>query len=283
MKPKYKMNKIDSHQHFWKFDPDRHQWISPQMKAIRHDFMPKDLINILQNNDVEGTVAVQVDQTEDETNFLIELANEYSFIKGVVGWVDLQSPLVEQSLEYFSNFPKLKGFRHIVQNEPDTQFLLNTNFMNGISLLEKYNFTYDILIYEKQLAAANQFVRHFPNQKFVIDHIAKPKIAINQMEPWAKQIREIAKNENCFCKISGMVTENDWNLWVESDFRPYLEVVFEAFGPKRLMFGSDWPVCMLAASYSQVIDILGNFIAELSEIEQNQIWRNTALDFYNLK
>lgn len=277
------MNKIDSHQHFWKYDASRHEWITPQMKAIRHDFLPKDLINILETNGVEGTVAVQVDQTENETNYLIDLANEYPFIKGVVGWIDLQSADLEQRLEFYSNFPKLKGFRHIVQAEPDPNFLLKPDFQRGISLLKNYNFTYDILIYEKQLPAAIELVRQFPNQPFVIDHIAKPKIADSKLEPWAKNIREIAKSENCFCKISGMVTENDWNLWLESDFEAYLEVVLEAFGPKRLMFGSDWPVCMLAASYSQVVEILENFISKLSENEQNQIWRNTALDFYNLK
>jgi L-fuconolactonase len=283
MQPKYQMNKIDSHQHFWKYDVARHQWITPQMKAIRHDFLPKDLVNILENNDIEGTVAVQADSTEDETNFLIELANEYSFIKGVVGWVDLRDEKVAQRLEYYSNFKKVVGFRHVVQDEPDPNFLLDQSFLNGIALLEPLNYTYDVLIYEKQLPTANLFLKRFPNQKFVLDHIAKPKIAINQIKPWENQIREIAKNENCYCKISGLVTENDWNLWNEADFKPYLDVIFEAFGTKRLMFGSDWPVCMLAASYSQVIEIIDNYIRDLSDFEKDRIWRQNATDFYNLK
>lgn len=277
------MNKIDSHQHFWKYDVARHQWITPQMKAIRHDFLPKDLINILKNNDIEGTVAVQADSTEVETNFLIELANEYSFIKGVVGWVDLRDEKVPQRLEYYSNFKKVVGFRHVVQDELDPNFLLDQSFLAGIALLEPLNYTYDVLIYEKQLPTANLFIKRFPNQKFVLDHIAKPKIAINQIKPWEQQIREIARNENCYCKLSGMVTENDWNLWNEADFKPYLDVIFEAFGTKRLMFGSDWPVCMLAASYSQVIEIIDNYIKDLSDFEKDRIWRQNATDFYNLK
>lgn len=277
------MKKIDSHQHFWKYDANQHSWITPQMKAIRHDFLPKDLKNILDNNDIEGTVAVQADSTEDETNFLIELANEYSFIKGVVGWVDLKAENVAQRLEYYSNFKKLVGFRHVVQDEPNPDFMLEQSFLNSISLLEHFNYTYDILIYEKQLPAANLFVKKFPNQKFVLDHIAKPKISINQLKPWEYQIKEIAKNENCFCKLSGLVTENDWNLWSEADFKPYLDVVFEAFGTKRLMFGSDWPVCMLAASYSQVIEIVDNYINELSNTEQNRILYQNVTDFYRIK
>jgi L-fuconolactonase len=277
------MNKIDSHQHFWQYDKESHKWITPQMKAIRHDFLPKDLINILENNDIEGTVAVQADSTEEETNFLIELANEYSFIKGVVGWVDLQNENVAQRLEYYSNFKKVLGFRHVVQDEPDPIFLLDQSFLNGIALLEPLNFTFDVLIYEKQLPTANLFIKRFPNQKFVLDHIAKPKISINQLKPWEQQIREIARNENCYCKLSGLVTENDWNLWNEADFKPYLDVIFEAFGTKRLMFGSDWPVCMLAASYSQVIEIIDNYIMDLSDFEKDRIWRQNATDFYNLK
>jgi L-fuconolactonase len=275
--------KIDSHQHFWQYDITRHQWITPQMRAIRHNFLPHDLINILKINGIEGTVAVQVDQTEQETNYLIELANDFSFIKGVVGWVDLQAEDIEARLEYYSNFPKLKGFRHIVQSETDSDFLLRPNFLNGISKLQQYNFTYDLLIVEKQLPAANAFVKKFPNQKFIIDHIAKPKINIGQLEPWANQIREIALNENVSCKLSGLVTENDWNLWNESDFRPYLDVVFEAFGVDRLVFGSDWPVCMLAASYGQVMEIIQNYFQQLSDAEKAQIWGKNAINFYGLK
>ncbi len=274
--------KIDAHQHFWQYEKVKHSWISPQMKAIQHDFMPNNLHNILLNNAIDGTIAVQVDQTEDETAFLLALANEYSFIKGVVGWVNLQAENIGERLEYFSNFQKLKGFRHIVQSEPDPNFLLQPKFLNGISKLEKYNFTYDILIYENQLNNAIHFVRQFPNQKFILNHIAKPKIGKGIIKPWADYLIELAKYENVYCKISGLVTENEWNLWAYDDFKPYLDVIFEAFGTDRLVFGSDWPVCMLAASYEQVIGILADYIQPLTNLEKDNIWGQNAIKIYNL-
>lgn len=275
--------KIDAHQHFWKYESTRHDWITPQMKAIRHDFLPKDLLNILKINEIDGTVLVQVDQTEAETNYLIELANEYSFIKGIVGWVDIQAENIEERLEYYSNFQKLKGFRHIVQSEADPNFLLKSSFLNGIDKLEKYNFTYDILIHENQLPNTIHFVKQFPNQKFIIDHLAKPKIATGRLKPWSQNIIELAQSDNVYCKLSGMVTENDWNLWNEIDFKPYLDVVFEAFGTNRLVFGSDWPVSMLAASYGQVMEIIENYLKPFSDDEKAKIWGRNAIDFYSLK
>lgn len=275
--------KIDAHQHFWKYESTRHDWITPQMKAIRHDFLPKDLLNILKINEIDGTVLVQVDQTEAETNYLIELANEYSFIKGIVGWVDIQAENIEERLEYYSNFQKLKGFRHIVQSEADPNFLLKSSFLNGIDKLEKYNFTYDILIHENQLPNTIHFVKQFPNQKFIIDHLAKPKIATGRLKPWSQNIIELAQSDNVYCKLSGMVTENDWNLWNEIDFKPYLDVVFEAFGTNRLVFGSDWPVSMLAASYGQVMEIIENYLKPFSDDEKAKIWGRNVIDFYSLK
>jgi L-fuconolactonase len=274
--------KIDSHQHFWKYDPTRDKWITAQMKAIQKDFLPNDIINTLKINDIDGTVAVQADQSENETDFLIIQANEFNWIKGIVGWVDLQAENITDRLDYYSSFNKLKGFRHLIQDEKDPDFLETIAFKNGISALQKHNFTYDILIKPNQLVAANEFVRNFPNQKFVLDHIAKPNIAKNDIFQWSKQIKELARNENVYCKLSGIVTENHWNLWNEADFKQYLDVVFEVFGTKRLMFGSDWPVCMLAAAYSQVVEILDNYMADLSENEQNLIWGQNAIDFYNL-
>jgi L-fuconolactonase len=275
--------KIDSHQHFWKYNPDKHNWINAQMRAIKHDFMPKDLLNILQSNQFEGTVAVESSSTEEESDFLIMQANEHSFIKGIVGWVDLQHENIQDRLGYYSSFGKLKGFRHSIQTEANPDFLMKPSFLNGIAALAKHQFTFDILIQEHQLGLANLFVRQFPKQKFVIDHLAKPKIVANDIRNWAVSIKEIASNENVYCKISGFVTENDWNLWVEADFRPYFDVIFEAFGTKRLLFGSDWPICMLAASYSQCIEILDNYMACLSKNEQNLIWGENAINFYNLK
>ncbi len=275
--------KIDAHQHFWKYEASRQEWITPQMKAIKHDFLPKDLLNILKINGVDGTVVVQVDQTEAETNYLIELANEHSFIKGIVGWVDFQAENLSERLEYYSNFQKLKGFRHIVQTELDPNFLLRPSFLNGIEKLEEYNFTYDILIKENQLINTIHFVKQFPNQKFIVDHLAKPKIATGLLKPWSQNIKELAQYENVYCKLSGMVTENDWNLWNEADFNPYLDVVFEAFGTNRLVFGSDWPVSMLAASYGQVMEIIENYMAPSSSSDKAKIWGENAVDFYSLK
>ena len=275
--------KIDAHQHFWQYDKIKHSWITPQMKAIQHDFMPNNLINLLKNNGIDGTIAVQVDQTEDETAYLLKLANEHSFIKGVVGWVDFQDENIDQRLEYFSNFPKLKGFRHIVQAENDPNFLLRPQFLEGISKLEKYNFTYDILIYENQIENTIHFVRQFPNQKFILDHIGKPKIGKGLLKPWASNMIELGKYKNVYCKLSGLVTENDWNLWTEDDFIPYFETVFEAFDTNRLVFGSDWPVCMLAASYEQTLSILENNINGFSDQEKSKIWGENAIRFYNLQ
>jgi L-fuconolactonase len=275
--------KIDAHQHFWQYNQEKYPWITPQMRAIRHDFMPKDLINVLKINDIDATIAVEAFHSEEETNFLINLANEHAFIKGIVGWVDLKQNNIDDRLAYYSSFPKLKGFRHSIESESDANFMMKPDFMNGISKLEKHNFTFDLLISSKQLNLANLFVKQFPNQKFVINHLAKPNISLSEITLWAKEIHEIAQNENVFCKISGLVTENDWNLWVATDFKPYLDVVFDAFGTNRLMFASDWPVCMLAASYGQVLEIVANYIAQLTDNEQDKIWSRNAIDFYSLK
>lgn len=272
---------IDSHQHFWKFDPVRDAWINDQMKIIQRDFFPIDLAPIISKNGIEGTVAVQADQSEDETNFLLSLANENDFIKGVVGWVDLKSENLPERLQHYSQFKKLKGFRHIVQAEEDG-FLDQTSFRKGIKLLRDFNFTYDVLIYSRQLPEAIRFVKNFPDQKFVIDHIAKPVISKNEWKPWAKGMTEIAQFENVYCKVSGMVTEANWLSWTEETFKPYLDFVFEKFGTKRIMYGSDWPVCLVAASYEQQLSIVQNFISKLSPSEKNDVMGENAIRFYNL-
>src|SRR5690348_12253724 len=228
---------IDSHHHLWKYNSVRHTWITAEMKQIRTDFMPYDLLKELEENSMDGSIAVQADQSETETGFLIGWADRSNFIKGVVGWVDLRGKYLPERLDFYARCPKLKGFRHIVQAEPDDNFLLREDFCRGIGLLKQYNFTYDILIYPRQLPAAIQFVQKFPEQKFVIDHLAKPLIKDKMLEPWALQMKEIAKNPNVCCKVSGLVTEADWKTWKPEDFKPYLDVVFEAFGTGRLMFG----------------------------------------------
>ncbi len=273
---------IDSHQHFWNYDPVKHDWIDDNMKVIRRDFLPLDLQKIYETNGVDGCVAVQADQTIAETDFLIQLSKEHCFIKGVVGWVDLRDKKVEDELEKYSNDSIVKGFRHIVQGESDHNFLLRPKFLQGISLLKKFNFTYDILVFPHQLGATLEFVKQFPNQKFVIDHIAKPYIKDGFFDGWAALMREIAKRENVYCKLSGMITEADYQHWTIDQLLPYMDFVLDVFGPGRLMFGSDWPVCLVAGSYTQVKNTAMNFISKLSETEQLAIMGKNVIKFYNL-
>lgn len=274
--------KIDSHQHFWEYEPVKHEWIDNEMAVIRRDFMPSDLQKVYKENDIDGCVAVQADQTLVETDFLLKLAEENDFIKGVVGWADLRSENIDAVLEEYHPKKKLKGWRHIVQGESDHNFLMRPDFLKGISYLEKYDYTYDILIFPHQLGATLEFVKQFPHQKFVIDHIAKPYIKDGFFDGWAALMKEVAKHENVQCKISGMITEADYNSWTESQLHPYMQLVLEAFGTDRIMYGSDWPVCLVAGNYGQVKAIMEDFIANLSIEEQNKIMGGNAISFYNL-
>jgi L-fuconolactonase len=276
------MLKIDAHQHFWQFEPVRDSWIDESMQAIQRDFLPEDLEPILQQHGLDGCITVQSDQTETENEFQLKNAGKNSIVKGVVGWVDLCSPQVEQRLEYYSQFELLKGFRHILQGEPDAAFMLQKPFMHGISLLQKFGFTYDILIFPLHLQNAKILVQSFPDQPFVIDHMAKPDIKNKNIDTWKKDIKAIAELENVSCKVSGIVTEADWNNWKTTDFAPYLEVVFEAFGTKRLMFGSDWPLCNVAGGYEKMISIVQNYTSALTQNEQELFWGGNAINFYNL-
>ncbi|KJD34312.1 amidohydrolase [Tamlana nanhaiensis] len=273
---------IDAHQHFWHYNPIKHSWIDDDMAVIRRDFLPTDLQNVYKENGIDGCVAVEADQNIEETQFLLKLAEDHSFIKGVVGWVDLQSDAIESVLNNFSKYNTLKGFRHVVQAEPDHNFILRPNFLNGIAALEKYQYTYDILVFPHQLGAVLEFVRRFPNQKFVIDHIAKPYIKDGFYDGWAFLMKEIAKHENVYCKVSGMITEADYNNWTEMQLKPYLDLIFEVFGTKRIMFGSDWPVCLVAGNYSEVKNIVNNYIDTFSITEKQAIMGENAVRFYNL-
>lgn len=273
---------IDSHQHFWHYEPVKHAWIDDDMAVIRKDFMPSDLEVIYKEHGVNGCVAVQADQTLAETDFLLKLASEHDFIKGVVGWVDLRNSTIESTLEVYSQHTKLKGFRHVVQGEADPNFLLRPQFLIGMSLLKKFNFTYDILIFPHQLGATLEFVKQFPNQKFVIDHIAKPYIKDGFYDGWAALMKEVAKHEHVTCKLSGMITEADYNQWTPEQIKPYMELVLEAFGPERLLFGSDWPVCLVAGNYSKVKKLVTDFISTLSSNERAKIMGTNAINFYNL-
>lgn len=273
---------IDAHQHFWKYNPIRDSWMTDEMHAIRKDFLPNHLHHLLKANGIDGCIAVQADQSEAETKFLLQLAGENTFIKGVVGWVNLQAADIEDRLEYFSQFKLVKGFRHIVQSEPEDDFLLSTKFMYGISLLHKYNFTYDILIYPRHLPYAKKLVACFPQQRFVIDHIAKPNIRRHDMPQWKKHINEIAANDNVYCKVSGMVTEAGWHSHTYLNFVPYLDVIVEAFGIDRIMFGSDWPVCLLSATYKEVLGIVQQYFSTFSTVEQQLFFGGNAISFYHL-
>tara|TARA_B110000046_G_scaffold39517_1_gene43555 strand:- start:2347 stop:3174 length:828 start_codon:yes stop_codon:yes gene_type:complete len=273
---------IDSHQHFWKYEPVKHSWIDDDMSVIRRDFSPSDLAKVYQENSIDGCVAVQADQTLEETDFLIDLASINNFIKGIVGWVDLRAENIENVLEKYSTDKIVKGFRHVVQGEADHNFLLRPNFSRGISLLEKHNLTYDILVFPHQLGSVLEFVKKFPHQKFVIDHIAKPYIKDGYFEGWATMMTAIGKHKNVSCKMSGMVTEADFNIWTPEQIHPYMDTVLEAFGSKRILFGSDWPVCLVAGNYSKIKKLTTDFISQLSKIEQNSIMGNNAIEFYNL-
>jgi len=275
--------KIDSHQHFWRYDPVRDAWITDDMAVLKHDFLPDQLARELDTNGIDASVAVQADQSENETLFLLELAEKNRRIAGVVGWVDLLSPRVSERLERFSHFEKLRGFRHIAQTERDDRFLVREDFVKGVAQLRQFGFTFDILIYAKQLPAAIELVSHLPEQRFVIDHLAKPEIKAKNIDLWAKQMCQIAQNQSVFCKVSGLVTEADWHNWKPEDFKPYLDVAFEAFGADRLMFGSDWPVCLLAATYRQVKQIIDDYVKGFSEADKAKIFGDNAIRFYSLK
>ncbi len=276
---------IDAHQHFWRYSPQSHKWITDEMSVLKKDFLPDDLLTLLQANQIDGCVAVQADQSDKETEFLIALANSYPYLKGVVGWIDLQLPIreLEVRLQQLSKEEKLKGFRHIVQDEPSNAFMLQKSFMNGIETLGAFNFTYDLLIYPRQLPAAIELVSKFPRQAFVLDHIAKPSIRSGDIENWKKQVSELSEFENVYCKVSGLVTEATWNNWEYDQFVPYLDVIFETFGTSRIMFGSDWPVCLLAGQYQAVANIIIRYISHFSENEQIQIMGQNAVHFYQLK
>tara|TARA_B100001093_G_scaffold467863_1_gene487386 strand:- start:866 stop:1696 length:831 start_codon:yes stop_codon:yes gene_type:complete len=274
---------IDSHQHFWNYEPEKHLWIDDEMSVIRRDFLSDDLQKVFAENGVDACVAVQADQTTEETNFLISIAENNNFIKGVVGWVNLRSESIEEDLLKYKKYDVVKGFRHVVQAEQDHNFMLRPEFLRGIELLGKYDLCYDILIFPHQLGAALELVKKFPNQKFVIDHIAKPYIKDGFFEGWAVMMREIAKHQNVYCKISGMITEAGYKTWTTEQVHPYMKLVLESFGAGRVMYGSDWPVCLVAGNYSMVKALVTDFISDLSQEQQNAIMGGNAAKFYNLK
>jgi L-fuconolactonase len=276
------MKIIDSHVHFWSYDVARHGWINDEMRVIRKDFLPADLEQVFAKNQVEGCVAVQADTTEKETNLLVELSKKHPIIKGVVGWVDLSDENIEEKLQTYSKEPIIKGFREIMQGAPDDQFLTNKKFQEGVKKLSAYGFTYDVLIYHDQLPSAIRFTEKYPDQHFILDHIAKPDIKNKQWKKWRDDIRELSRNPNMYCKLSGMVTEADWKKWNFESFEPYIDTVAEYFGTDRICFGSDWPVCLVAGKYDQVLRIVTEFLEQVAATEREQVLSGNISRFYKL-
>ena len=272
---------IDSHQHFWHFDPIRDAWIDDTMQVIQRDFLPADLAPVLAQSGIQGCVAVQAAQSDAETEFLLQLARENDFIKGVVGWVDLQANDLEVKVQHYNGQNLLKGFRHVLQAEP-VEFMLQPAFVQGVQTIGKHGYTYDILIFPNQLPNAVKLVQQCGDQPFVLDHLAKPYIKAGKIDQWKSDLTRLAAQENVLCKLSGMITEADWKTWTYAQLVPYLDVAFEAFGTKRLMFGSDWPVCLVAGEYQKVWQILERYLADFSDHEKDQVFGLNAAKFYQL-
>jgi L-fuconolactonase len=274
---------IDAHQHFWRYAPSTHGWIDERMSALKRDFGPSDLLPLLQAQGFSRSIAVQASQTLDETRYLLDLASGHEFIAGVVGWVDLRSPSVEAQLQELTAHKKLKGVRHVAQDEPDDRFLVRDDVLNGISVLESFGLTYDILVYPRQLPAATELVRRFPRQRFVLDHLGKPDVRKGALSPWRDAIRDLAGSPNVACKLSGLVTEASWTDWKPEDLWPFLDVAFECFRAERLMIGSDWPVCTLAGDYGRVMGVVQDYLARRSAAEQRAVLGATAARVYGLE
>lgn len=274
--------RIDSHQHFWKYDPVRDSWITDEMAAIKRDFTPLDIQFVLERNGFGGTVAVQASESDEETNYLVRLSKEYPFIKGVVGWVDLQAADIEHRLESYKDVKVLKGFRHVVEGEEDPDFLIRPAILNGLKALAKFGYTYDLLIRPRHYQATLTCVSQNPELQFVLDHIAKPPIKSREFDEWATFIDALSVFPNVACKVSGLATEADWTGWKLDDFKQYLTHIFARFGTERIMYGSDWPVCLLAASYEESIAIVEDKLDQFTEIERNAFWAGNAIRVYNL-
>lgn len=272
---------LDSHQHFWRHDAAQYPWI-PAGSPLHRDWLPSDLARLQQPLGFHGSIAVQARQSLAESDWLLGLADADDRVKGIVGWVDLRSEKVEEDLARLARHPRFVGVRHVVQDEPDDRFLLGTDFMRGLGRLRQFGLTYDLLVFPRQLPAAIELVRRFPDQSFVLDHIAKPAIKDGVLEPWAGQIQELAQLPNCFCKVSGMVTEADHRSWKPDDFRPYLDIVFGAFGEDRTMFGSDWPVCLFAAGYEQTYRLVKDHVAGQTNEAQAKFFGGNCARFYGI-
>lgn len=272
--------KIDAHQHFWKYTAAEYGWIGDD--ALRRDFLPGDLQKELTSAGIDGAVSVQARQTVEETEWLLSLAAQHPFLKGVVGWLPLTSPTVERDIEKFAENKKLKALRHVVQDEKDDRYILRGDFNAGVALLDKYGLAYDILIFERHLPYATQFVDRHPKQRFVLDHIAKPRIQEGVVQPWRDNLRELARRPNVWCKVSGVVTEADHKRWTEAQVRLYIDTAIDAFGPSRILFGSDWPVCLSATTYKNWADLMRRAVKNHSQQERDMIFGGAAAAAYRI-
>lgn len=273
---------IDAHHHLWRCNDRDYVWMTEEMESLRHDFLIPALQSVFSDSGIGGSVAVQARQSLAETEWLLQLAGESSLIRGVVGWVPLVDPRVGECLDRLSRNPHLRGVRHVLHDEADDFYMLREDFNLGVDQLHARGLTYDILVFERHLPQTIQFVDRHPNQIFILDHIAKPRIREGILSPWKENIQELAERHNVYCKLSGMVTEARWNSWTQDDLVPYFDTVLSAFGPKRLMFGSDWPVLTLASSYKQWSDIVRSLIAALSADEQELVSSGSAIEAYRL-
>ena len=274
--------KIDAHHHLWRYSPLEYAWLDDTMKALHRDYLPQDLMRELSAAGMDGTVAVQARQTLEETRWLLKQADACPAIRGVVGWAPIAGEDFPGVMEEFEDRPKLKGLRHVIQAEKDEDYILRADFNAGIEAMQGSGLVYDILIYERQLPQAIEFVDEYPHQVFVLDHIAKPLIGKGVLEPWAENLRELGLRRNVYCKVSGMVTEANWTVWTQETLRPYLDVVVDAFGADRLLAGSDWPVCLVATEYARWFEVLREYFAGFSESERDAIFGGTAVDVYGL-
>jgi L-fuconolactonase len=275
--------RVDAHHHLWRYNKEEYGWIGKEMSILAKDFLPSELERQLARSEIHGSITVQARQTLEETRWLLELAEKCCAIRGVVGWAPIAAAEFPGVLERLHQQKKLKGLRHVIQDEPDDEFILRADFNIGVALLKQYSLVYDILIFARHLPAAISFVDRHPAQIFVLDHAAKPNIRAHELEPWRTDLRTLARRENVYCKLSGLVTEANWLAWQPADLQPYVETVLEAFGPKRVMAGSDWPVCLLATTHQHWFSTLQDFIEPLSAAEQELILGGVATKVYSLQ
>lgn len=277
------ISRIDAHQHFWKFDAAEYGWIGADKQVLRKDFLPGDLEPELAAAGITGTISVQARQSLEETRWLLALADRHHFIHGVVGWAPLTEANVGATLERLAAHPKLRAIRHVLHDEVDERYILREDFNRGVAELKRFDLAYDILIFERHLPRTIEFVDRHPDQIFIVDHMAKPRVRDGSVSPWRENMRELAKRPHVYCKISGLATEADHVNWSEAQLAPYMDSVLSAFGPKRVLFGSDWPVCLLAIGYCRWAEIVARFVDRLPEGEQERIWSATAREAYRLR